>query len=69
MKDFSEAIMDCGLHDLGFSGDIFTWERSRGTDRWVQERLDRGMATQQCVEMFPLVEVKVLDVTTSDHLP
>ncbi|XP_074369830.1 uncharacterized protein LOC141711313 [Apium graveolens] len=69
MEGFWDAIMDSGLHDLGFTGDIFTWERSRGTDKWVQERLDRGMATQQWRNMFPLGEVTVLEVTTSDHLP
>lgn len=69
MTGFSEAIVDCGLHDLGVSGDIFTWERSRGQQAWVQERLDRGMATSSWMEMFPLAEVKVLEVTTSDHLP
>ncbi|XP_074322934.1 uncharacterized protein LOC141659900 [Apium graveolens] len=69
MEGFSEAIMDCGLHDLGFSGDIFTWERSRGKETWIQERLDRGMATSRWTEMFPLAEVKILEVTTSDHMP
>ncbi|KAL8154887.1 hypothetical protein AgCh_000296 [Apium graveolens] len=61
MEGFWDAIMDSGLHDLGFTGDIFTWERSRGTDKWVQERLDRGMATQQWRNMFPLGEVTVLE--------
>lgn len=32
MKDFSGAIMNCGLHDVSFSGDIYTWERSRGKE-------------------------------------
>lgn len=45
MEGFSKEIMDCGLHDLGFSGDIFTRETSRGKERWIHERLDRGMAT------------------------
>ncbi|XP_074352478.1 uncharacterized protein LOC141691607 [Apium graveolens] len=69
MEGFWDAIMDYGLHDLGFTGDIFTWDRSRGTYKWVQERLDRGMATQQWMNMFLLAEVTVLEVTTSDHLP
>ncbi|XP_074346242.1 uncharacterized protein LOC141685013 [Apium graveolens] len=69
MAGFFEAIMDCGLHDLGFWGDLFIWERSRGQQTWVQERLDRGMAMSSWIEIFPLVEVKVLEVTTSDHLP
>lgn len=32
---FSDIVMECGLHDLGFICDRFTWERSRGTNRWV----------------------------------
>ncbi|XP_074346844.1 uncharacterized protein LOC141685649 [Apium graveolens] len=69
MEGFFDAIMSCGLHDLGFSGDMFMWERSRGAHRWIQERLDKGMATNLWIEMFPLAEVKVIEVTTSDHFP
>lgn len=69
MEGFSEAILDCGLHDLGFPGDIFTWERSRGKNGWIQERLDRGMANSKWNEMFPLAEVQVLATSTSDHMP
>lgn len=36
---------------------------------WVQERLDRGFASQDWKSIFPQAEVKVLDVSTSDHLP
>ncbi|KAL8124141.1 hypothetical protein AgCh_011956 [Apium graveolens] len=35
----------------------------------IQERLDRGLATQKWINLFPQVEVQVLDVATSDHLP
>ncbi|KAL8127738.1 hypothetical protein AgCh_014603 [Apium graveolens] len=53
---FSEVIMECGLVDLGFLGDIFTWERSRGTERWIQERLDRALATKEWMDMFNSAE-------------
>lgn len=69
LEGFSEAIVDCGLVDLGFTDEIFTWERARGTHRWVQERLDRGLATVSWIDMFPNAEVKVLEVSTSDHKP
>lgn len=55
--------------NLGFKGSMFTWERSRGSERWIQERLDRGFANEQCSYMFPQAEITVLDVSTSDHLP
>lgn len=54
---------------MGFVGDQFTWDKSRGTVNWVQERPDRGLATKEWCELFPAAKVKVLEVTTSDHLP
>lgn len=57
------------MEDLGFTEDIYTWERARGTERWVQERLDRGLATKPWCDLFPAAEVKVLEVSTSDHMP
>ncbi|XP_074327027.1 uncharacterized protein LOC141664968 [Apium graveolens] len=43
---FGEVIKDCELVNLGFVGEKFTWEKSRGKYNWVQERLDRGLPTQ-----------------------
>lgn len=50
-------------------GDKYTWERSIGTGKWIQERLDRGLATQEWCNLFPMAAFQVLDVATSDHLP
>lgn len=69
LTGFAETIYACNLVDLGFVGERFTWEKSRGTDKWVQEHLDRGFATQAWCILFPEAEIRVLDVTTSDHLP
>lgn len=69
LQGFADAIHDCKLLDLGYEGEKFTWERSRGTERWVQCRLDRGLATQEWIDMFPSTVIKVGEVTTSDHLP
>ncbi|XP_074374269.1 uncharacterized protein LOC141714661 [Apium graveolens] len=66
---FTEATNDCQLIDLGFNDNMFTWEKSRDTERWVQERLDRGLANRQWKDMFPDTDVKVLDMSASDHLP
>lgn len=46
LEGFSDAVNDCGLVDMGFKGNEFTWEKSRGTARWVEEQLDRGLANQ-----------------------
>lgn len=69
LTGFREAINDCGLIDLGFVGEKFTWEKSRGKTDWVQERLDRAFANNGWCELFPHAELKVWDVSTSDHLP
>ncbi|KAL8089279.1 hypothetical protein AgCh_038904 [Apium graveolens] len=69
LNGFVETISACQLIDLGFVGEKFTWERSRGASRWIQERLDRALATQDWINMFPQSEVHVLEVATSDHLP
>lgn len=41
INDFRDTLTDCGLTDLEMEGHPYTWERSRGTERWVEERLDR----------------------------
>ncbi|XP_074347573.1 uncharacterized protein LOC141686437 [Apium graveolens] len=45
------------------------WDKSRGKYNWVQECLDRGLATRQWLDLFPSPEVRVLEVAMSDHLP
>lgn len=69
LAGFSETVMECGLSDLGYTGEKFTWERARGTEGWIQERLDRGLSTKEWLELFPDAEVRVLEVSISDHMP
>ncbi|KAL8106281.1 hypothetical protein AgCh_029900 [Apium graveolens] len=69
LEGFVDTVNCRGLMNLGFIGTKFTWERSRGQINWVQERLERGLANQDWCNMFPMTEVKVLEVATSDHLP
>ncbi|XP_074323958.1 uncharacterized protein LOC141660875 [Apium graveolens] len=69
LEGFVDAVNDCGLIDMGFSGNEFTWERARGQTNWIQERLDRGLANQQWQSLFPDAKIRVWDVSSSDHLP
>lgn len=39
LQNFHEALDDCELVDIGFTGDMFTWQRGK-----IRERLDRGVA-------------------------
>ncbi|KAG5599221.1 hypothetical protein H5410_030591 [Solanum commersonii] len=41
--EFIDVIEACGLMDLGFSGQKFTWSNNRGIHNRVWKRLDRAM--------------------------
>ncbi|XP_074369753.1 uncharacterized protein LOC141711250 [Apium graveolens] len=69
LEGFSNTVNECGLIEISSSGSAYTWERSRGTVRWIQEKLDRGLANHEWRNMFSTAEVRVLEVSTSDHLP
>ena len=43
MKEFREVLDECGLMDLGFRGEKFTWKGKR-SGGLVLERLDRAVA-------------------------
>ena len=69
MHGFRKAVTDSGLSDLGMSGYQFTWERSRGSEDWVEERLDRALASDSWFHLFPKAKVSSLEASCSDHLP
>jgi hypothetical protein len=48
MQAFRDALVDCELDDMGFSGDVFTWKRGR-----IRERLDRDVASGYWLAMHP----------------
>ena len=45
LKGFNQAVQESGLHDIGVEGYPFIWERRRGFPDWIEERLDRALAT------------------------
>lgn len=41
MAEFGEALRDCNLEDIGYSGYPFTWSNRRfGSPNLIEERLD-----------------------------
>uniref|UniRef100_A0A803PDL7 Reverse transcriptase domain-containing protein n=1 Tax=Cannabis sativa TaxID=3483 RepID=A0A803PDL7_CANSA len=66
---FHETLQACNLCDLEMRGHPYTWEKSRGTDRWIEARLDRAIASQLWLDLFPLAILHNLEVSTSDHSP
>ncbi|KAH9754245.1 hypothetical protein KPL71_015390 [Citrus sinensis] len=69
LHGFQEVFLDSGLFDLGIIDYQFTWERSRGTENWVEERLDRALASNSWIHFFPRAKVISLEASCSDHLP
>ena len=69
ISNFRKAITDCGLKDLGFVGHPFTWEKWCGTNRWVEERLDRALANEAWCRRFGQARLSHISRTVSDHNP
>ena len=53
IKGFREAVDDFGLIEICMVGHPFTWERARGRKNWVEEKLDRVLASEEWNQLFP----------------
>ncbi|KAK3193075.1 hypothetical protein Dsin_024385 [Dipteronia sinensis] len=69
MIHFRQAIDDCDLIDLGYSGSRLTWNNRRDDKHNVQERLDRFLAGKSWRDRFMHVGVEHLGFNSSDHRP
>lgn len=67
MASFGEALKECGLCDLGFQGELLTWNNKQNGEGSVQCRLDRACTNPLWRSMFPAGYVEVLDFWGSDH--
>lgn len=45
LDGFKKDVEDCQLSEIELSGSKFTWEKSKGSENWVREWLDRAFAT------------------------
>ena len=66
MKEFRDVLDECGLMDLGYAGDKFTW-RGKRAGGLVLERLDRVVASNEWFSRFPGIKVQHLHTHSSDH--
>ncbi|XP_031090908.1 uncharacterized protein LOC115995902 [Ipomoea triloba] len=69
LRGFQEAVRESGLEDMGFEGCQFTWEQGRGTQHWVQEKLDRVLVSGAWRDVFRNAQAWSLEESSSDHLP
>ncbi|CAJ2643989.1 unnamed protein product [Trifolium pratense] len=66
---FREAVSDAGLVDLTMENYQFTWFKSLGTARAVEEKLDRALSNNGWNQFFPNARLECLTATSSDHYP
>lgn len=69
MENFRLAIEDCGLGDLGYMGDMFTWSNNRECDQFTKERLDRAFSNPAWQDLFIFSSVSIGADQSSDHRP
>jgi len=67
INGFRQVVSDAGLVDVFMEGYPFTWFKSLGTPRAVEERLDRALANASWFQLFPNAKLENLVAPTSDH--
>lgn len=68
MDAFREALDYCSILNISSVGPRFTWRGNRGGDE-VLVRLDRFLASNEWLELFPMSRALNLKPSKSDHLP
>ena len=64
MQNFRDCVDDCGLQEIMFIWDPFTW--SRGV---IRERLDRALCNEKSADIFPYAAVIHEHHVHSDQRP
>lgn len=58
-----------GLVDIGFTGDIYTWNNKRVGGANIKQRLDRVLENIEWRLIFPKAILHHLTINKSDHKP
>lgn len=69
MRNFRNSLQDCGLHDLGFVGERFTFSNKRRGTAETKVRLDRAVVNRDWKRIFPDANLRVGFANASDHCP
>ena len=69
INEFREALRDCELMDVGYTGYPFTWSNGRFGSGFVEERLDRFACNKAWSDFFVDCAASNLDTWSSDHCP
>jgi exonuclease III len=69
INGFRHAVLESGLVNVPVEGYPFTWFKSLGTPRAVEERLDRALANNEWFNLFPMATLENQETPSSDHYP
>ena len=67
MEGFRNCLCNCGLLDMGFVGQRFTWCNGRIGEQRTLVRLDRMVANEEWLSLFPEAKVFHKSMAASDH--
>lgn len=67
MEAFRKVLEECQLVDVGYTGVWFTWKKGNLQETNIKERLDRGVANEKWMHLFPKRNIHHLTHSTSDH--
>lgn len=69
LNGFYSTIEKCQMSELDLNEDRFTWERSRGSELWVREYLNKAFCSTNWWSKFSLCHLKVIQTSRLDHDP
>lgn len=69
MDAFRDALDTCGLSDIGYMGNPWTFEKKVVGGTYTRVRLDRGVANPAWTLAFPSATLEHKTAATSDHVP
>uniref|UniRef100_A0A803NH35 Uncharacterized protein n=1 Tax=Cannabis sativa TaxID=3483 RepID=A0A803NH35_CANSA len=69
VEGFQKALADCNLVDIDLCGYQFTWERGRGTERWVEDIFDcySNIFQASLVDLHVIVDCITPSITQSQN--
>lgn len=65
---FRDTLLDYGLQGLRFERNPFTWSNNRDDAHLFHKRLDRFVASQSWISLFPSMVTYNLSSAASDHV-
>lgn len=67
ISGFWQEVLDAGLVDVPMQEYHFSWFKSLGSNRAVEENLDRALFNNDSCILFPEAKVNCLTIITLDH--